>query len=326
MEAPGALWHVTSRGNERQAIVRDQTDRERFLSTLGDVIETTGWRLHAYVLMRNHYHLLLETPEPNLSIGMRQINGLYGQGYNRRHERVGHLFQGRFHGVRVEMESHLLEVARYVVLNPVRAGIVSAPSHYLWSSYRATAGLDGPPPWLDASWLLACFGPSRPGAQRRYAAFVAEGLGRASPWESLARQVVLGSDAFVRGLVHDVAAGREVPRPQRCAPRPGVTELLKAVAAQAGEPVDVIRNGRGGAARMIVAFLGRHDCGLRLRPLGEALGVDLGHVSRLAGRGEDRAARDSEFRDAVASVRRALAAGRETASLPSHGLTRKAKG
>jgi hypothetical protein len=240
---------------------------------------------------------------------MRQINGLYGQGYNRRHQRVGHLFQGRFHGVRVERESHLLEVARYVVLNPVRAGIVSAPCHYLWSSYRATAGIEGPLPWLDDGRLLECFGPTRPSAQRRYRAFVEDGLGRPSPWEGLVRQVVLGSDDFARRLIHDVAVGREVPQPQRRAPRPGVEEILAAVATQSGKPADVIRQVRGGTEKMMVAFVGRRYCGLRLQPLGDALGVDIGHVSYLASKAEARMARDAGFRGAVADVRERLASG-----------------
>jgi REP element-mobilizing transposase RayT len=124
IEIPGALYHVTARGNARAPICLSDSDRLLFLDLLGNAIEEHGWIYHSFCLMPNHYHLLLETPEANLSRGMRQLNGLYGQRFNRRHDRVGHVFQGRFKGILVERESHLLELARYVVLNPARAGIV----------------------------------------------------------------------------------------------------------------------------------------------------------------------------------------------------------
>jgi len=121
---PGALYHVTARGNARQAIYTDDADRQMFLLVLEDVETRYHWLCHAYCLMDNHYHLLLETPQGNLSAGMRQVNGVYTQRFNRRHGRVGHIFQGRFKAILVERESYLLELCRYLVLNPVRAGIV----------------------------------------------------------------------------------------------------------------------------------------------------------------------------------------------------------
>jgi len=127
IEFPGTVYHVTSRGNARQNVVADDRDRNRFLSVLAQVVDRYGWLCHAYCLMDNHYHLLIETPQPNLSLGMRQLNGRYTQMYNRRHERVGHLFQGRFTAILVEKEAHLMELCRYVVLNPVRAKAVAHP-------------------------------------------------------------------------------------------------------------------------------------------------------------------------------------------------------
>jgi len=120
IEFPGAVYHVTSRGNARRKIYRDDEDREAFLATLAWVAERFGWRCHAYCLMDNHFHLLLETPQPNLSRGMRQLNGVYTQSFNRRHRKAGHLFQGRFKAILAEKDSYLLELARYIVLNPVR--------------------------------------------------------------------------------------------------------------------------------------------------------------------------------------------------------------
>ena len=126
----------------------DDRDRTAFLTLLAHVVDRYGWLCHAYCLMDNHYHLLLETPQANLSLGMRQLNGRYTQAYNRRHERVGHLFQGRYTAILVEKEAHLLELCRYVVLNPVRAKMVAHPRLWSWSSYRATVGETNAPVWL----------------------------------------------------------------------------------------------------------------------------------------------------------------------------------
>src|SRR6185295_167128 len=165
IEFSGAVYHVTSRGNARQNIVVDDRDRSQFLAVLAHVVDRYGWLCHAYCLMDNHYHLLLETPQPNLSLGMRQLNGRYTQGFNRRHTRVGHLLQGRFTAILVEKEAHLLELCRYVVLNPVRAKLVSHPRRWAWSSYRATVGETRAPAWLRTDWILGQFG-SRVGVAR----------------------------------------------------------------------------------------------------------------------------------------------------------------
>jgi REP element-mobilizing transposase RayT len=139
LEFDGAVYHVTSRGNARGDIFHDDGDRNVFMETLGKVVNRFNWRCHAYCLMNNH--LVIETPEGNLSKGMRQLNGLYTQGYNRRHRTVGHLFQGRYKAILIQKESHLLEVCRYVVLNPLRAQATDRVEQWKWSSYRATAGL-----------------------------------------------------------------------------------------------------------------------------------------------------------------------------------------
>lgn len=125
-----------------------------FLGGLGEVIARFGWLCHAYCLMDNHYHLLIETPEANLSLGMRQLNGVYAQRFNRRHGRVGHVLQGRFKAIVVDRDSYLLELCRYVVLNPIRAGRVEHIERYAWSSYPATMGLAQCPAWLKTDWVL----------------------------------------------------------------------------------------------------------------------------------------------------------------------------
>ena len=196
IEFPGALYHVTSRGDRREAIYEDDQDRRRFLEVLAEVVARYGWVCHAYCLMANHYHLLVETPEANLSQGMRQLNGVYTQASNRRHGRVGHLFQGRFKGILVERDAYLLELGRYVVLNPVRAGLVKQPEDWPWSSYRAVMGLSSTPEWLAADALLRQFGQNRKTARKHYRRFVLDGLG-VRVWEALRQQIYLGDEAFV---------------------------------------------------------------------------------------------------------------------------------
>ena len=221
LEFAGALYHITSRGDRREDIYLAEDDRREFLVLLGHVCDRFNWRIHAYCLMTNHYHLVVETVEGNLSAGMRQLNGVYTQYFNRTHGRVGHVFQGRYKGILVERDSYLLELSRYVVLNPLRAGMVAELIDWPWSSYPAMVG-ETAPDWLAVKPLLACFGEEISQARERYCHFVAQGVGRNSPWGELRGQVFLGSDAFLDQmqvrLSQQVSAAtslREIPRAQR---------------------------------------------------------------------------------------------------------------
>ena len=230
IEYPGAVYHVTSRGDGRMAVFRDDGDREIFLDILGDTVALRKWVCHAYCLMGNHYHLLLETPEANLSAGMRSLNGEYTQAFNRRHRRPGHVFQGRYKAVLVEKERHLLELCRYVVLNPVRArGMARDPGDWPWSSYRATAGLSPVPPFLSPRWILERFGRGLKAAQERYRAFVAAGRRERSPLAGARGGIVLGGEAFLEEVRPALAARRKVaehPRTQRLLARPNLENLF----------------------------------------------------------------------------------------------------
>jgi REP element-mobilizing transposase RayT len=163
LEGPGALYHVTARGDRREPIVEDDAHQRAWVQVLGETCERFNWRVHAGCLMTNHDHVLVETPEGNLSAGMRHLNGVWSQLFNRRHGRVGHVFQGRFKAVMVEREGYLLELARYGVLNPVRAGMVNDAAGYRWSSHRAMLGRLGAgepvPGWLETRVLLSLFAP-----------------------------------------------------------------------------------------------------------------------------------------------------------------------
>jgi REP element-mobilizing transposase RayT len=231
LEFPGALYHVTARGNARAAIFEDDADCQCFLDTLGRVTTRYNWLCHAYCLMGNHYHLMIETPEGNLSQGMRQLNALYTQGFNRRHRRVGHVLQGRFKAILVDRDSYLLELCRYVVLNPVRAKMVKHPKQYRWSSYRASAGMASAPEFLTREWIWAQFSRGRTQAQERYRKFVGEGIALASPWEKLSGQIILGAEPFVQRMARQLKVSetiREVPRQQRFAARPALQTLFPA--------------------------------------------------------------------------------------------------
>jgi len=234
-ECPGAIYHVTIRGNARQPIYEDGENRKAFLELLGFIVDRFNWLCHAYCFMDNHYHFLIETLDGNLSLGMRQLKGIYTQRFNRRHGRVGHLFQGRFKAILVDGENYLLELCRYVVLNPVRAGMVRSPGRYKWSSYHATAGTEKISSFLTTEWILSQFGRSRKVAREKYKTFVEEGIGKPGPWGKLRGQILLGDDTFVESLepyIKKVREVEEVPRGQRFVDRPGLEELLRDVEYQ----------------------------------------------------------------------------------------------
>ena len=171
---------MTSRGTEGRPIFLDDLDREVFLAVLGEVVELHSWLCPAYCLMTNHFHLLVQTPDADLALGMHGLNGDYANFFNRRHNHVGHLFQGRYRSIVIERESHLLESCRYVVLNPVRAGLCRRPGYWRWSSYRSTAGYVAPPAFLAVEWVRAQFGNDAGRAALRYVEFVADGIADAA--------------------------------------------------------------------------------------------------------------------------------------------------
>jgi len=230
LEFASALYHLTSRGDGREAIFLSDGDRQVFLDVVAAVWERYNWAVHAYCLMTNHYHLLVETPDANLSKGMRQLNGVYTQRFNRIYKRTGHVFQGRYKAILVQKDAYLLELARYVVLNPVRARMVRAARDWPWSSYRATIGEVQAPQWLERRAILAAFGETQSKAIGRYAQFVAEGKGQPSPWEQLKNQVLLGSDAFVESMRRQVQQNRdlrEVPQAKRRPPAKALPEYAR---------------------------------------------------------------------------------------------------
>ncbi|KAA1164706.1 REP-associated tyrosine transposase, partial [Pseudoalteromonas fuliginea] len=184
LEFAGALYHVTSRGNERKSIFLDEADFDGFLQILSEVCERYNWVIHSYCLMTNHYHLLVETPDANLSKGMRQLNGVYTQWFNRKHRRVGHLFQGRYKAILVDKDAYLLELSRYIILNPIRAHMVDNLSEWPWSSWRFVMLETEAPAWLAIHTMLLQFSKYKAIARRKFAQFVEQGKG-VNPWRNI---------------------------------------------------------------------------------------------------------------------------------------------
>lgn len=198
LEFSGALYHITSRGDRREDIFYNNSDRKLFLELLAHVCQRYNWLCHCYCLMTNHYHLVIETLDGNLSKGMRQLNGIYTQQINKQYGKVGHLFQGRYKSILVDKESYLLELSRYVVLNPVRAGIVSSANEWLWSSYKAMIGEEPVPDYLEVDWLLSQFSDNRHQAIDAYVCFVQKGLNQKSIWTHLNQAIYLGNEGFIQ--------------------------------------------------------------------------------------------------------------------------------
>ena len=274
IEFSGALYHVTARGDGREDIYLEDSDRELFLSVLSHVCERFNWVVHAYCLMSNHYHLLIETPDANLSKGMRQLNGVYTQSFNRKHGRVGHVFQGRYKAILVQKDSYLLELARYIVLNPVRAEMVRSARDWPWSSYRATAGMADSPAWLHGDWLLSAFSRKKKDAIEGYRKFVKEGKGHPSPWQNLKNQIYLGSEKFVEDMQRKISPDislDESPAAQRRA----VPKSLKYYESQYANRNEAI----------VMAYSGG---GYSMKEVGDYFGVHYSRVSRIIGGAKDK--------------------------------------
>src|SRR6266498_1838242 len=325
IQRSGAWYHVTARGNERRPIYRGEGDRRHFCELLAEAVESYRWRLHVYVLMDNHYHLMVETLEANLSQGMHWLNVSYSVWFNRRHQRAGHLFQGRYQAIIVDRLGWGLEVSRYIHLNPLRVeklglgkggrqrdrlGVGCAPRpaevrerirllrSYRWSSYRAYVGLERVPAWLTCESVRELVG-GRAGAKQREAyrehveSAVRQGL-METPWEKVTAQVLLGGAEFVERLRREVTGNaREQPGLKVLAGHPGLEEVIRVVEQLKGEQWEVFQDRDGDSGRDLVLWLGRKRCGLKLGGLAQrAGGLDYTSVNLAVKRFEKRRLRE----------------------------------
>lgn len=266
IEYPGALYHVTSRGNARQKIFWGDIDYLEFKNVLREVIKRSRWIAHAYCLMGNHYHLLIETPQANLSSGMRQLNGVYTQRSNQRHKQGGHIFQGRYKAYLVEKETYFLELCRYIVLNPVRARMVQHPEEWRWSSYRETAGEETDSDLFHTDFLLGHFSSDRMKAQELYKGFILDGVGKQNPLQEARGGILLGSDGIIKRwqAILKERGKEENVRRERYAARPSLKDIFSG------------RVREEGIAEAI------NKWGYKLKDVGDYLDLHYSRVSRIA--------------------------------------------
>ena len=303
IQYPGALYHVTSRGNERRDIFVDDDDRRKFLGILADYHDRFGVVLHCYVLMDNHYHLVLETPLGNLVKVMHGVNSSYTGYFNRRYVRAGHLFQGRYKAIVVDKDAYLLELSRYVHLNPVRAGIVKGPEEYVWSSYLGYIRKSKRLEWVEYSWILSHFGPGGEAGQKNYRQFVAGASGRDqdSPLKQLYGKLVLGSEEFIekiKALLKGEKISQEIVERKRLEDYPRPDKILGAVASAFGEPQGrlVEKQGRNNTAKKVAIYLMKRYACLDNKEIGQVFGgLHYSAVSKAAARLEKELAKDKDL-------------------------------
>jgi len=314
IELPDGLYHVTSRGLERRAIVADDADRQRWTDLLDSLATRRRWQVLAWALMDNHFHLFVRTPDADLSAGVHDLNSGYVTGFNRRHGRVGPLLQGRFKAVLVERAAHDWELTRYIHLNPVRAGLVEHPEGYRWGSCRFYRSTRGAPSWLAWEDVLAQHGRTVRAARRAYWKFLAEGLATPleSPMKAVVASTLLGSESFVdrmRALLEQRVPDPEVPAERALRARVGFEAIEAAVCGVFGvEPETLTARGRWrNDARSVAIYLSRKWTGETLSVTGERFGgVGYAAASKTIRQIETRLPRDRRLRAALRTCERAI--------------------
>ena len=283
---PGAFYHITSRGNERKAVFKSNRDREKFLEYLESATQRYDAVIHTYCLMDNHYHLLLETPVGNLPQIMRHINGAYTTYFNTKRMRSGHLFQGRYKAILVDVDEYVKELSRYIHLNPVRAKMVEKPEDYKWSSYRFFVGKEKVPPWLNTELIMGYFGSGKVERINKYSRFINSIVGRKhnNPLENVVSSTLLGSEGFISYIKKTFLSGmtpnKDIPVLKHLIPRATIQEISDAVNGAFGEDVQL--------ARIIKIYLCREFSGEKLKDIGEHAGITESGVvhasNRIAGK------------------------------------------
>lgn len=302
IQYPGAFYHVTARGNERKDIFKSDRDRERFLGYLEGASQRYGARVHCYCLMRNHYHLLLETPEGNLSQIMQHINGSYTTYFNVKRKRAGHLFQGRYHAILIDADAYALELSRYIHLNPVRAGAVPRPEAYVWSSYNHYREGRHAPAWLETGTVLGLLS-SKPDVRARYRTFVEEGpgCGEQSPLNGVLAGTVLGREAFVETVrvkhLPRTTGDRNLPSQRKLLGRRDIDRILAAVARH-------VRDER--LARKLAIRLSHRYSGEKLRSLGERFGLSESGITQVSRRLVQEAEKDAALSRTIVMIEKEL--------------------
>jgi putative transposase len=299
IEFAGAVYHVSARGNAGQSIFLKDGDRRQFLELLGREISQHRWICHGYCLLDDQYRLIIETPEANLGRGMGRLNAVYSQWFNRRYDRIGHLFQGRYKAIIIEKPRWLAAVARDLAWAPARAGLVKRPGQWTWSSHRALAKDRDGPPWLTVDSLLGEFAGAPEGARRAYRAYIAEGKQAPSPWENVRAQMYLGDDDFLKSMaerVRDLPAD-QVPRAVLRPDRPTREAIIGAVAQAAGVPPSSTLDRRARQdVFQVTVYLLRRAGNLSLKEVAALAGVSPPRISQIQRAIEDAGGIERAFR------------------------------
>lgn len=273
----GAFYHVTARGNEKKVIFKNERDLERFLLYAEAAVQRYGAVIHAYCLMNNHYHLLIQTPLANLSEIMQYINGSYTTYVNTKRQRVGHLFQGRYKAILIDADAYAQELSRYIHLNPVRAGIVSKPVDYQWSSYLYYSGKKDAPKWLTIDFVLGYFDERTTVGQRKYAEFVEAMIGQRyeSPLKATIASSILGSKDFVEKIKAKYLRDRDMSRNL-----PSLTELRKRTVKEIVKETEAVWRRNERLQKVAGVYLCHRYSGLRLKEIGAYFGIGESAVSQ----------------------------------------------
>ncbi len=291
---PGAFYHVTSRGNERKAVFKSQRDREKFLEYLESATYRYSAVIHSYCLMDNHYHLLVETPDGNLPEIMRHINGAYTTYFNVKRARFGHLFQGRYKSILVEIDEYVKELSRYIHLNPIRANMIARPEEYKWSSYRSYIGECEPPDWLCRDFILQYFGEDKKVSEKKYRRFVSALIARQydSPLRAVVGSTLLGSEGFINSIKEkylyrktpdkNVPALKELTR--QPSGRPSIDQINKLV--------DTVSWKDTALSRGVKIYLCKKYSGQKLKEIGANFSIGESGVCQASRRFEKRIRQD----------------------------------
>lgn len=301
---PGAFYHVTSRGNERKAVFKSNSDRKKYLDYLATATERYNAVIHAYCLMDNHYHILLETPSGNLPQIMRHINGAYTTYFNIKRGRAGHLFQGRYKAILVEIDEYAKELSRYIHLNPVRAKTVETPELYEWSSYNPYIGRKKSPKWLHRDFILSYFGQKITNAQNRYEKFVLALVGQEydSPLRKVTASLLLGSKDFIKLIKSKYLSDRYPERDL-----PALKQLSSRITSKmVFDGVDAVFGDELTRARKLKIYLCRKHTGEKLKIIGDYFGIGDSAVSQSSKRFERNIEMDKKLKKLVEQIEKRL--------------------
>ena len=301
---PGAFYHVTSRGNERKDVFKSKRDRERFLEYLESASQRYDAVVHAYCLMGNHYHLLMETPSGNLPQIMRHINGAYTTYFNVKRQRSGHLFQGRYKAILIDIDEYAKELSRYIHLNPVRARMVETPEEYEWSSYQYYIGKQKPPEWLHIDFILGYFGEKVSIAKKQYQQFVnmLDNKEYESPLMEVVSSTILGAPDFIAFIKDRYLAGKkpdkDLPALKELSEKPSVGDIL--------DEVESVYDEDHALARNIKLYLCQRYTGEKLKDIGKHFGIGESGVSQACRRVAQRIDRDKKLKRKIGKIEKKL--------------------